>query len=55
MKLMIMDSPKGYYCRITRSKLFSIPTSASQVRSKLLPLTTVLISTKVSTGFRNVD
>jgi hypothetical protein len=46
MELMIMDSPMGYCCLITRSKLHSIPTSAAQVRSKLLPLISALISNK---------
>ncbi|KAI8574974.1 hypothetical protein K450DRAFT_276039 [Umbelopsis ramanniana AG] len=47
MELMITDSPMGYCCRITRSKLFSIPKSALQVRSKLHPLMSALISTKL--------
>ncbi|KAI8575045.1 hypothetical protein K450DRAFT_275975 [Umbelopsis ramanniana AG] len=47
MELMVMDSPMGYCCRITRSKLYSVPTSALQVRRKLLPLMSALISTKL--------
>ncbi|KAG2175249.1 hypothetical protein INT44_007737 [Umbelopsis vinacea] len=47
LELMIMDSPKGYCCRIKRTDLFSIPDSASQVRSKLLPLLSILIATKL--------
>jgi hypothetical protein len=50
-----MDSPMGYCCRITRSRLLSIPTSPSQVTSELLPLLSVLIQTKVSTRFHNDD
>jgi hypothetical protein len=50
-----MDSPKGYCCRITRSKLFSIPPSALQVKSKLLPLLSVVIASKVSIHYENFD
>ncbi|KAI8576787.1 hypothetical protein K450DRAFT_254914, partial [Umbelopsis ramanniana AG] len=47
MELMVMDSPKGYSCRITRSKQYQVPSSAEQVKSKLLPLMSVLIASKL--------
>jgi hypothetical protein len=55
LEVMIMDSPTGYCCRITRSQLFSIPTSAIQVKSKLLPLMSALIVTKVGICLLDFD
>ncbi|KAI8576789.1 hypothetical protein K450DRAFT_254918 [Umbelopsis ramanniana AG] len=47
MELMVMDFPKGYSCRIARSKQYDVPSSAEQVKSKLLPLMSVLIASKL--------
>lgn len=53
----MMDSRKGYCCRITRTRLLSVPISAPEVKSQSSPLMSALIATKVGIdvlGFMNI-
>lgn len=43
----MMDSRKGYCCRITRTRLLSVPISAPEVKSQSSPLMSALIATKL--------
>ncbi|KAG2175299.1 hypothetical protein INT44_007787, partial [Umbelopsis vinacea] len=46
MEILTMDAPNGYITRLTRSKLYQVPKEVSSVNAILLPLLSVLISTK---------
>jgi hypothetical protein len=42
-----MDAPNGYVARLTRSKQYDVPRQVSNISTQLLPLLSVLLSTKV--------
>jgi hypothetical protein len=47
-----MDAPKGYVTRLTRSTQYYVPQHVSNLSAHLLPLLSVLLSTKVKDVFK---
>ncbi|KAI9281397.1 hypothetical protein BC943DRAFT_329805 [Umbelopsis sp. AD052] len=47
MEILIMDAPKGNIARLTRSIIYNVPKHVSGLDASLLPLLSVLLSTKV--------
>ena len=47
-----MDASKGYVTRLTRSTQYDVPKHVSNISAHLLPLLSVLLSTKVQDDFK---
>ncbi len=55
MLLLRLDSPEGYICRISRSKMLSVPSTISEFGQKFLPIIVLAWKAKVCILYEQIS